>query len=104
MRIVTLLALLVLTQAHADDSVGGPATAGDLYPVEHWRLQMIDNPCDKFCRDNAARTFPGAEHYTRLSCMRRGIERMLDALEPDRFGGFIPHVGFNCVYVWADDS
>ncbi len=101
MRIVTLLALLVLTQAHAAEPY--PEHAGDLYPVEHWRLQKIMRPCNDFCRESMARTIPGFEHYTRSSCIRHGIEVLKEVQGPDEFGGYSPIVGVNCVFVYKDD-
>ncbi len=108
MRLVILLALLVLPQAYADDpysrNVRGPEDAGDLYPAEHWRLQLIHSPCNEHCRETLTRTAPGFEHFSRTSCITRGIENMIGVLE---VRGFLMEattlVGFSCVYVFADD-
>lgn len=101
MRIAILLALLVLPQAYAAEPY--PEHAGDLYPVEHWRLQLVESPCGFMCRSSSERTAPGFEHYTRSSCIRRGIKVMEDAQGPDEFGGYSPLVGFVCFFVYADD-
>lgn len=101
MRIATLLALLVCTHAYADEPY--PELAGEKYPVEHWRLHLIERPCDVHCQETAKRTVPGFEHYSRTSCIRDGVERLSKALQPDPFGGSSPIVGFQCLFVREDD-
>lgn len=98
MRTVIILALLVLTQAHAAEPY--PEHAGDKYPVEHWRLQVIESPCDGPCLEAMTRTIPGFESYSRSSCLRKGIEVMEMAKGADRFGGVSPVVGFSCVFIY----
>ena len=102
MRIATLLALLVLTQAYAAEPY--PEHAGAKYPIEHWRLQLIMRPCNEYCREGMERTAPGFEHYTRSSCIRHGIEVLEDVQGPDQFGGYSIIVGVNCVFIYEDDS
>ncbi len=107
--VVTLLALLVFTQAYAAEPLGyqsvrGPENAGDLYPVEHWRLQMINNPCDESCREHINRTTPGFEYFSRTSCIRAGVEKMIGVLEVRGFlAEAVRTMGFSCMYVWIDD-
>lgn len=101
MRIAILLALLVFTQAHAAEPY--PEHAGRLYPVEHWRLQLLERPCNESCRQAMNRTVPGFEHYSRSSCIREGVEKLSDAMGADQFGGFSIYVGFNCVFISKDD-
>ncbi len=103
MRLAILLALLVLPQAYADEPY--PEHAGDLYPVEHWRLQVIRRPCDESCREAMLRTIPGFESYTRKSCVMKGIRKMQDAWDVPAFlEEAVNIVGFNCVFVYKDDS
>ena len=101
MRIATLLALLVLTQAYAAEPY--PEHAGDKYPVEHWRLQLLMRPCNELCRNAMNRTIPGSESYSRSSCLSKGVEVMGGAQGADEFGGFSNYVGFNCVFIYEDD-
>lgn len=98
MRIVTLLALLVLTQAYAQEPY--PENAGDRYPVEHWRLQILQRPCDQHCRDAMNRTVPGFESFTRKSCVRRGIEQMEASQNVVAWlEEAVTIVGFNCLFI-----
>jgi len=102
MRIATLLATLLLTQAYAAEPY--PEHAGEAYPTEHWRLQIIQSPCDKHCRDAMAHTVPGFESYTRKSCVRKGIERMEASQEaPVWLESAVTTVGFNCLFVRVED-
>jgi hypothetical protein len=101
MRTVIILALLLLTQAYAAEPY--PEHAGAKFPVEHWRLQLVERPCGVQCLDSMTRTVPGFESYSRSSCIRKGIETMEDARGADRFGGISPLVGFTCVFIREDD-
>lgn len=101
MRTVIILALLVLTQAYAAEPY--PEHAGAKFPVEHWRLQLIERHCDEHCQAAMNRTIPGFESYTRSTCLRKGIDKMQDAQGADQFGGFSTYVGFTCVFIYEDD-
>lgn len=102
MRTLITLALLVCAQAYAAEPY--PEHAGDLYPVEHWRLQIIQSPCDVHCRDAMDWTAPGFESYSRKSCVRRGIERMEAAQDaPVWLEEAVTIVGFNCLFVRVED-
>jgi len=91
MKIVTLLVMLVLTQAQATEPY--PEFAGAKFPVNHWQLTMVS-------RDELVDIdIPGFENYSRTSCIRAGIERMKGALIDDRFGGIVPWLGFVCEFV-----
>ena len=100
MKTATLLALLLLTQAYAAEPY--PEHAGAKYPVEHWRLQLLQRPCTEFCMRNMERTIPGSESYSRSSCLRKGIEKMEGATGADEFGGHSDYVGFACVFIYED--
>lgn len=102
MRTVIILALLVLTQAHAAEPY--PEHAGVKYPVEHWRLVVHESPCAAVCKDSAGRTIPGFESYSRKSCVRKGIEKM-EALQdvPVWVQDAVTITGFQCVFVYEED-
>jgi len=102
MRTVIILALLLLTQAYAAEPY--PEHAGAKYPVEHWRLQLVERHCDDFCTRNMNQTIPGSESYSRSSCLRKGIEKMDAARGVDEFGGISTYVGFTCVFIYEDDA
>ncbi len=101
MKIATLLATLLLTQAYAAEPY--PEHAGAKFPAEHWRLQIVERPCSVVCKDSAERTVPGFEHYSRSSCLRAGIDVMGNAQGTDEFGGYSIMVGFVCVFIREDD-
>ncbi len=95
MKIAILLIMLVLspTQAHETDSKPPyPEFAGDTFPIAHWELTMISH------QDMWDIT---AEEYSRASCIKDGIRRMLRDMEsvPVREWGADPLLGFICEYV-----
>lgn len=102
MRTAIILALFVFAQAYAAEPY--PEHAGEAYPKEHWRLQMIQSPCDQHCRNAMAHTVPGFESYSRKSCVRKGIEQMEASQEaPVWLEAAVTTVGFNCLFVRLED-
>lgn len=93
MKIATLLLMLVLTQAHA----AYPEMAGGKYPAEYWQLTMISRGMSSVIT---------REHYSRTTCMERGIERMFEDMEstPVKEWGVEPTLGFTCEYVTGEDE
>jgi len=103
MRTLIILALLACTHAYAAEPY--PEHAGDKFPVEHWRLQLIQRPCDEQCLADMARTVPGFESYSRTSCISKGIQKMQAAYDaPLWLQGADSLVGFACVFVYEDEG
>lgn len=89
MKIATLLAMLMLTQAQAIEPY--PEYAGDLFPVDHWQLSMVSRT------EIIDIDTPGFENYSRHRCIREGMRRMQQTLDAP-FGAEL-WLGFVCDFV-----
>ena len=93
MKIMTLLIVLVLAQAQATEPY--PELAGDRFPVDHWQLTLVwrDRMTDL--------SSPGFENYSRTSCIKEGIRRILKDMESVavKEWGAEQILGFVCEYV-----
>ena len=97
MKIMTLLIMLVLTQAQAIEPY--PELAGDRFPVDHWQLTLVWHERMEDI------DMPGAEKYSRTSCIKDGIRRILKDMEsvPVKEWGAEQILGFVCEYVTAKE-
>lgn len=99
MKITTLLIMLVLSQAQADEPLPYPEFASEMFPADHWELTLV-------WRDRMEDIdMLGAEKYSRTSCLKDGIARMLKDMESVavKKWGSEQILGFICEYVTAEE-
>lgn len=93
MKIATILIMITLAQAQATEPY--PELASENYPVDYWQLKMVSR--EEMTDIDA----PGFENYSRTSCIKEGIRRMVKDMNsvPVKEWGAEPLLGFVCEYV-----